>query len=147
MLRRVALAMTLAIRSWILLLFSATLITVLSGCGGSVMNVQNPPAPASSAVAISFQPAPASSIPLNATATLSAVVKNDPTNSGVTWALLCPPLASCGTLSPLHTASATAVTYKPPPVISANSQTFTIEAFATADQTANLVVPITVHGF
>ena len=143
----ITLANTLTIRRWILLLFSATVITVLSGCGGSVMNVQNPPAPASSAVAISFQPAPASSIPLNATTTLSAVVTNDPTNSGVTWALLCPPLANCGTLSPLHTASATAVTYKPPPVISANSQTFTIEAFATADQTANLVVPITVTGF
>ena len=140
-------AMTLAIRSWILLLFSATLITVLSGCGGSVMNVQNPPAPASSAVAISFQPAPASSIPLNATATLSAVVKNDPTDAGVTWTLLCLPLASCGTLSPLHTASGAAAIYQPPPVISANSQTFTIEAFATADQTANLVAPITVTGF
>lgn len=111
------------------------------------MNVQNPPAPASSAVTISFQPAPAALIPLNATATLSVVVKNDPTNAGVTWALLCPSLVNCGTLLPLHTASGAAATYTPPPAISANSQTFTIEAFATADQSASLVVPITVTGF
>ena len=137
----------MAIRRRILLLLSAAMIAGFTGCGGSTMNVQNPPAPASAAVAIAFKPAPAGSITLNATATLSAVVSNDPTNAGVDWSLLCQSTTNCGTLFPLHTASGAPATYTPPPVIAGNSQTFTIEAFAAADQSANLVDPITVTGF
>ena len=61
--------------------------------------------------------------------------------------MLCPSNTNCGTLLPLHTASGTAATYAPPPVISGNNQTFTIEAFATADHNKNVVAPITVTGF
>ncbi|MFZ0419026.1 MAG: hypothetical protein WAM04_13090 [Candidatus Sulfotelmatobacter sp.] len=63
------------------------------------------------------------------------------------WALLCQSNANCGTLLPLHTASGAAATYTPPPTISRNSQTFTIEAFATADHNQNVVTAITVTGF
>jgi hypothetical protein len=85
---------------------------------------------------------------LNSTAPFIAVVNNDPSQSGVDWSLLCSAgNNACGSLLPLHTASGAAATYMPPPVISGNNQTFTIEAFATADHSKNLVAPITVTGF
>ena len=133
---------------WILLLFSAAMISALAGCGGSsTLNLQNPAAPLASAVSIAFRPAPTTSIILNATAALTAVVNNDPTNAGVDWSLLCNGKTNCGTLIPLHTASAAAATYTPPPNIAGNSQTFKIEAFATADHGKNLVTSMTVTGF
>ncbi len=134
-------------RSPIFVLFAAVMAVVLTGCGGSTTNIQNPPAPPSSSVSIAFQPAPAKGISLNATTPLTAVVTADPSDAGVDWALLCQSGSSCGKLSPLHTASGTAASYTPPATISGNSQTFTIEAFATADHTKNVVTAITVTGF
>ena len=131
----------------ILLLLSATMISILTGCGGSTKTVQNPPPPPVSAVAIAFQPTPIGSIAINATAALTAVVSNDSSNAGVDWSLLCAKNANCGTLSPLHTDSGKAATYTPPPFIPGNSQTVTIEAFAAADHNKNLVTPVTVTGF
>jgi len=128
-------------------LFAAVIAAVLTGCGGSTKNVQNPPAPASSTVSIAFQPAPVKAISLNSTTTLTAVVSDDSSNAGVDWSLLCQTNSNCGTLSPSHTASGTAASYTPPAVISGNSQTFTIEAFATADHNKNIVTSITVSGF
>jgi hypothetical protein len=125
----------------------AIMIVMLAGCGGSNPNVQNPPAPASTPVSISFQPAPAKTISLAATASLTAVVSNDSANSGVDWSLLCQSNSNCGTLKPLHTASGEATVYAPPSVISANSQTFTIEAFATSDHTKNVVASLAITGF
>src|SRR5216683_749572 len=143
-LRRLA----VAIRSNTLLLLSAVMIAVLTGCGGaSPTSVQNPPPPPVTAVSIAFQPAPSASIPINASAALTAVVSNDSSNAGVDWSLLCGKNATCGTLSPLHTDSGKSATYTPPPIIPGNSQTVTIEAFATADHNKNLVTPVTVTGF
>jgi hypothetical protein len=136
-----------AIRRWLLSLLSAVMIAILAGCGGSTTNVQNPPAPASTPVTIAFQPAPVATISLVATTAVTAVVSNDPTNSGVDWSLLCKNNTNCGTVLPLHTASGAASTYTPPPFIAGNSQTFTIEAFATADHSKNVVAGLTVTGF
>jgi hypothetical protein len=129
-----------------MLLCSALVLAVLIGCGGST-NVQNPPAPAASNVSIAFQPAPPAGISLSATTPLTAVVSNDSSNAGVDWALLCQSNANCGTLLPLHTASGAATTYSPPATISGNTQTFTIEAFATVNHNLNVVTGITVTGF
>lgn len=134
-------------RSQILTIFAAVLGAVLTGCGGSTTNVQNPPPPASTNVSIAFQPLPVQTISLNAATTITAVVNDDSSSAGVDWSLLCQTGSNCGTLSPLHTASGAAATYAPPPVISGNSQTFTIEAFATADHNTNIVTSITVTGF
>src|SRR3981081_648798 len=131
----------------ILLLLVATMISILAGCGGGTKIVQNPPPPSVTPVSIAFQPTPSASIPLNATAALTAVVSNDSSNAGVDWSLLCGKNANCGTLSPLHTDSGKAATYTPPPFIPGNSQTVTIEAFAAADHNKNLVTPVTVTGF
>ena len=130
------------------ILLSLTPILALLGCGGgSTLNVQNPPPPQTQAVAIQFQPAPPPTVVLNSTANLTAVVSNDPTNAGVDWSLLCSSGSNCGTLLPLHTASGTAATYTPPSTISGNNQTFTVEAFASADHTKNVVTGIAVTGF
>ncbi|MGC2398322.1 MAG: hypothetical protein WA510_01000 [Acidobacteriaceae bacterium] len=112
-------------------------------------NVQNQPAPpTSSSVSIAFQPAPPSSISQNSTNTpITAVVSDDPSKAGVDWSLLCQSTGNCGTLSPLHTASGSAATYTPPSAPSGNIQPVTIEAFATADHTKNVVATINVTGF
>ena len=125
----------------------AAMISALAGCGGSTTNVQNPPAPPSTPISIAFQPAPASSVTLNSATPVIAVVSNDPSNAGVDWALLCQNNANCGTLSPLHTPSGAPTTFKPANAISGNTQAITIEAFATADHTQNVVTAITVTGF
>jgi hypothetical protein len=135
------------IRRYILLCFVAGMIAALAACGNNNLNIQNPPAPAASNVSISLQPAPAATIPLGATTTLTAVVSNDSSNAGVDWSLLCTVNATCGVLAPLHTASGAAASYSPPATISGNSQTFTIEAFASADHTKNVVAAIDVTGF
>jgi hypothetical protein len=139
--------LAVAIRRRILLLLSGAIIAILAGCGGSTTNVQNPPAPPSTPVSIVFQPAPAESVTLNSNTPITAVVSDDPSNSGVDWALLCQNNANCGTLSPLHTQSGAAATYAPPGAISGNSQKVTIEAFATADHTKNVLTAIAVTGF
>ncbi len=135
------------LRRWLLSLLAAAMIAILAGCGTSTTNVQNPPPPPSTPVSIAFQPAPATTISLVATTRLTAVVTNDPSDSGVDWSLLCQSTTNCGTLLPLHTASGTAATYTPPPVISGNAQRFTIEAFATSDHSKNVVAGLTVTGF
>jgi hypothetical protein len=131
-----------------MLVFLVAVVTaILAGCGGSTTNVQNPPAPPSSTVSIAFQPAPVQAISLNSATSLTAVVSDDSNNAGVDWALLCQSNFNCGTLLPLHTASGAPASYTPPAVISGNSQTFTIEAFASADHNTNIVTSITVTGF
>jgi hypothetical protein len=123
------------------------MIVAAASCGNNNLNIQNPSAPVPSNVSISFQPAPAATITLSASEALTAVVSNDSSNAGVDWSLLCPVNSSCGTLAPLHTASGVAATYTPPTTISGNSQTFTIEAFASVDHSKNVVAPIVVTGF
>jgi hypothetical protein len=130
------------------LLPSVAIIVVLGGCGGNNnTTLQNPPAPATTSVAIAFSPAPAKSITLAATEKLTAVVSNDPSDMGVDWALLCQNSSNCGTLLPLHTPSGTPATYKPPSSISGNSQSVTIEAFATANHNSNVLASLTVTAF
>ena len=130
-----------------ILFFCLSIIVICTGCAGPSTSVQNAPPPPSSSVSIAFQATPPTSVSIGGTASITAVVKNDATNAGVDWALLCPPSANCGTLSPLHSSSGGNVTYTPPSVLSGNSQTFTIEAFATADHTQNVVASITATGY
>jgi hypothetical protein len=143
--RRVAVAN----RKWIPMLVSLAMTAVFAGCGGgsSSTTIQNPPPPATTKVSIAFNPAPAGSVFINGTTTLTAVVSNDSSNSGVDWLLPCPSGATCGQLSPLHTESGKAVTYTPPPTLAGNSQTVNIIAFATSDHNQNVLTPITVKGF
>ncbi len=132
------------------LILSAAALAVMAGCGGgSTFNVQNPPPPTSlsSPLTVAFQPAPPSSILINGTAQLTAVVQNDDSKAGVDWSIGCPQPGKCGSLSPLHTASGEAVTYSSPPTIFGNNETVSIVALATADHTKNVQNPIAVTAY
>jgi hypothetical protein len=134
-------------KHWVLVALLAAALFLCS-CGGSNnLNVQNPPAPSSAQVSIAFNPAPAQAVSLAGTVPLTAVVSNDPSSSGVDWALLCAGGTNCGTLQPLHTASGSVATYTPPGSISGNSMDLTIEAFATADHSSNAVTALTITAF
>ena len=147
----------MAIRRWSLFLISAA-TSFLAGCGGgTTVNVQNPPAPSTPPISIAFQSAPPSSLAFGVTIPVTAVVTNDPTNSGVDWTLTCQNPGSCGSLvvkdanekvlSSQHTASGQAITYSPPASLSSNTQGINIFAFATADHTKNVNAPMTLTAF
>jgi len=83
---------------------------------------------------------PPTKILTNATAAVVAVVQNDPTNSGVDWAVSCEG-TPCGTITPLHTASgAPALFTAPPDVPSGPSPVVEIVAQATAGGSAQFAV-------
>jgi hypothetical protein len=138
----------LPIRKWTISLISLLAIAAFPGCSSSnSLTLQNPPAPATTPVSIAFQPAPAPSLDLASTTNVTAVVSNDASYAGVDWALLCTNTTNCGKLSSLHTASGTATTYKPPASIAGNTQSITIEAFATADHNQNVLATLSVTAF
>ena len=103
-------------------------------------------------ILVNITPLPPSTMFTNATATVIAVVQNDPTNSGVNWSVSCstPP---CGTFNPSQTASGVATVFTAPSVLPANSTSMgvTIVAQALADPSATfsagvtIVVPISVQ--
>src|SRR5579859_7788517 len=65
----------------------AILAETLACSGGSTLNVKNPSANQGQTVTIAFEGSPLTSIPVNGTAQLIAVVQNDPSNGGVDWSL------------------------------------------------------------
>jgi hypothetical protein len=141
-----------ATNRWFFLLLPAVLIAILAGCGGSTANVQNPQPPPASSISIAFQPQPGGALAVGFSETLIAVVSNDSNNYGVDWTLTCQNPPDCGALtvngSPAsHTASGSPITYTAPSTLSANSMVVEIVALATADQTKNVVAPVTVSTF
>jgi len=137
---------------WIFLPLAVVTLVILAGCGGSTANVQNPPPPPPSAVSIAFQPQPGGSLAVGFSETLTAVVTNDPQNYGVDWNLTCQNPPNCGTLTvngnaASHTASGSPITYTAPSTLSGNSMVVEIAALATADQTKNVVAPVTITTF
>jgi hypothetical protein len=139
--------LAVAIRRWVLFLLQTALISMLAGCGGGTSDVQNPPPPPPSKLVVAFQPAPATSIPISTTTDFTAIVSDDPSNTGVDWSVTCQNTGNCGSLSSLHTNSGQPTTYTPPQTLSGNSQTVDVVAFATSDHTKNVVAPITVTAF
>ncbi len=146
-------------------------LSILVGCGGSTFNVQNPPPPPPQNISISFQSQPAANISLNASTTVSAVVSNDPANSGVDWevvlncqgpncgtqpcAALLSPSDPCGNLlnssgQPIsHSNSGDTITYRPPSAfpVPGNVMNIEIMALATADTHQNVSDPVSVTAF
>ena len=62
------------------------LVSFLVGCGGSSYKT-----PVTPAIAVTFQTPPPTTLAVNGTASLAAVVANDVQNSGVDWAITCYP--------------------------------------------------------
>ena len=143
----------MATKRWILLLLPTVMISVLTGCGGSTANVQNPPPPPPSQVTISVQTTGLTngSVPVNGTVGLTATVMGTATQvgEGVSWYLTCQggTGATCGTLSSPFSASGTAITYTAPPTLSTNSMVTEIVAYAEAQETSNKVSPVTITTF
>ena len=132
------------------LLLSTPALAIMAACGGgSTFNVQNPPPPPpqGSSLTVMFQPAPPSSLLINGTAQVTAVIQNDSSKAGVDWSLGCPQPGKCGSLSSVHTASGQAVTYSAPPSFFGNNETVSIVALATADHTKNAQNPVVITAY
>jgi hypothetical protein len=78
----------------------------LAACGGGGGGATEP-------ITISFASPPPTSLSLGDTASVTAVVANDPAQAGVVWTLSCA-ASDCGSLNPASTASGTATVYTPP---------------------------------
>ena len=133
--------------NWLALLVVLAVALLFGGCGGNTSNVQNPPPPPASNLSIAFQTPPVSSLQIDATTDLTAVVSNDASNDGVDWSVTCSNTNDCGSLNTYHSASGGTVTYTPPQTLPGNSEVVNIVAFATADHTKNTLVAMTVSAF
>ena len=132
-------------------LLTLPLIAALAACNsGSTLKVQNPPPPPANEISIAFQPAPPASLAVNAVTPITAVVTNDTTNggsgSGVDWVISCQG-GNCGSLSAPHTSSGQATTYTPPAALAGNAEIINIQAFATADQSKNVLASVNITAF
>ena len=120
-------------------LFTATMVC---GCGSGTSAPPPPPPPP---VSVSVSPTSAS-IQVNATQQFTATLQNDPSNKGVTWALMqdgasCS--AECGTLSATSSASGTPTTYTAPATVPSDPNVAII-ATPVADTTAAVGSAITI---
>src|SRR5438876_1768131 len=120
-------------------LFTATMVC---GCGSGTSAPPPPPPPP---VSVSVSPTSAS-IQVNATQQFTATLQNDPSNKGVTWALMqdgasCS--AQCGTLSATSSASGTPTTYTGPATVPSNPNV-AITATSAADPTRSASAVVTV---
>ncbi len=86
------------------------------------------------AIAVSFNPAPPTSVDVSSNNPLTAVVANDPSNAGVDWTVTCGSAGACGSFNAAHTASGSATTYTAPPSVPSGGSV-TVTATSTADKT------------
>ena len=101
-------------------------------------NLANTAAP----VSVIFNPAPPTSMLIGTTTTLTAVVANDSTNSGVTWT--CLPANVCGSFNPTTSMGSTATTtYTAPAAIPAGGSV-TVTATSIKDSTQSATATITI---
>jgi hypothetical protein len=93
-------------------------------------------------ISIGFAPQPPTSLAVNGTTALKAVVSNDYVAGGVSWAVTCKSSA-CGTISPAQTASGVATTYTAP-AAPPTGGTVTITATSVTDTTKSVTATITI---
>ena len=105
------------------LLVGLSAVGVLAACGGGT--------PAFTTLSIGFGAAPPTSLALNTTANISAVVQNDSAARGVTWSVKCA-ATQCGTVAPTSTASGATTTYTPPAQLPSPA-TVTVTATSVTD--------------
>jgi hypothetical protein len=97
-------------------------------------------------ISISVTQPPPAALLTNATASVIAVVSNDPSNAGVTWSVSCLS-APCGTITPIQTASGVAAIYTAPPTVPSPNPPPGLPVNITACATAsciNVVSTVTV---
>jgi hypothetical protein len=108
----------------------------LSACGGGSSNP--PPPPISMLLSQT-----AATVQAGATASFTANVTNDSTNSGVKWSVSCP-TSPCGTVSPMSTMSGVPTTYTAPAAPPANNLVVAVMATSAADSTKIASASVTV---
>ena len=108
----------------------------LGGCGGGGSD--------SFPISVTFSTSPPSSIATNATASIAALVSNDPNDAGVSWSATCSG-GSCGSFNPTTTGNAVATTYMAPSTIP-NPATVTITATSVTDHTKTVSATVTITG-
>jgi hypothetical protein len=115
-------------------LLAATVLLGLGSCGGGGGSNQYP-------ISVAFSTAPPSSISIGTTASVAAIVSNDPADGGVKWSVTC--TGSCGSFSPTSTANGSPTTYTPPSTVP-NPATVTIIATSVTDSTRKASASVTI---
>jgi hypothetical protein len=118
----------------------ATLVLVacalmLSACFGS--SSSGPPAP----IAVQFSVLPPTSVNLDGSFQVTAIVTNGPSNAMVNWS--CTPTGTCGSFQPAMTASGSPTTYTAPMTAPAGNSV-TISAISADDKTKSAVANVTI---
>lgn len=116
-------------------LLVAAVLLGLSSCGGGDSSNQYP-------ISVIFSTAPPSSVSIGTTASVAAIVNNDPANAGVNWSASCS-AAACGTFSPTSTANGSPTTYTPPSSVP-NPASVTITATSVTDPTKKASASVTI---
>jgi hypothetical protein len=96
------------------------------------------------AISVAFASQPPSSLAINATTSIAAIVTNDSKNAGVTWTVTCGS-TSCGSFNPTNTASNAATTYTAPSAVPSPA-TVTVTATSVTDKTKSASATITITG-
>jgi len=96
-------------------------------------------------LSISLSQPPPSTMVTNATAMVTAVISNDPTNAGVDWSVACFAANNslCGSVVPAHTASGVAATFTAPATV-ASPPTVFVTATSTANPNLSITASVTV---
>ena len=115
-------------------LLAATVLAGLASCGGGGSD-QFP-------ISVAFSTAPPSSISIGTTASVAAIVSNDPSSGGVTWSATCTG-GNCGSFSPTSTDNGSPTTYTPPSTVP-NPASVTITATSMTDTTKKVSASVTI---
>lgn len=115
-------------------------LLILPACGGGSSSNGTPPV-ITPGVEIALQPAPPGTMGITAETFVAAKVKNDSSNSGVSWS--CSPSGSCGTFGSAKTASGQKTTYTAPSAVPSGSSV-TLTATSVADTSASSSATVTI---
>src|SRR5258708_6029773 len=111
-------------------------LAFLTGCGGVSSSGPQP-------IPVVLSTPPPSSIVAGGTATISATVSNDTAAKGVTWS--CAPAGTCGSFSPMSTASGASTTYTAPASPPSGGKV-TITASSVTDGTKSASATVIIPG-
>ena len=94
------------------------------------------------AIVVSVSPT-TSTLQVNASASFTAMVNNDPAGGLANWTVSCP-TAPCGSVSPTQASSGAAVTYTAPATPPPSNMTVTLTATSVTDSTKSAAAKVTI---
>lgn len=125
-------------------LLLSTLLVMNAGCGGGGSPIVQRFAPPQ-AISVTLSQNSAMVLDMNQSQTLTATVKNDPNNRGVTWTVACAPgVTACGTMANTSSPSGTANKYSAPASVN-TAEMLTVTATSASDGTKFASLQITVN--